>query len=390
MIKGESVESLPTPPWEWQQADLQALIDNEIAEDLHTEYKESRLLAREPQSTKDACVGTLTKAVSAFNNSDGGVIVIGMRERRKDNKNCPESFDGGVCESDFSKTWLVQIINSNISPSIPDLRINFVKLAGEQEGMVACVIYVPKGTRAVQAKDLLYYQRVEDQALPMRDFQIRDVNNRSLGPDLMMSFVIPPGQSNQLTVSNGKDKTNPFRIAVVASNLSDTLAELALFRIILPDRLEPSKPEWFDEIDINPLIRLQYKGREIEAYSKIYSRYYRAPESPPIFKELQPTVVGLFDMTFRAQYQNIPHFEPLLWVAESPKMEPRCSGNILITDGRFVELTVDQEAQITLDGMEPLDYWRQSANIKIPNKPNPEFGGFSSQQRDRGSTCIPK
>ncbi|TET13511.1 MAG: ATP-binding protein [Dehalococcoidia bacterium] len=373
LTNGESVESLPNPPWEWQQADLQALIDNEIAEDLHIEYKESRLLAREPQSAKDACVGTLTKTVSAFNNSDSGVLVIGMQERRKDNKNCPESFDEGVYESDFSKTWLVQIINSNISPSIPDLRVNLVKLAGKQEGKVACVIYVPKGTRAVQAKDLLYYQRVEDQSLPMRDFQIRDVNNRSLGPDLRMFFIIPSGQSNQLTVSNERDKTNPFRIAVVASNLSDTLAELALFRIILPDRLDPSKPEGFDEIDINPRIHLQYKGREIDAYSKIYSRYYRAPESPPIFKELQPTVVGLLDITFRAQYQTIPHFEPLLWVAESPKMEPRCGGNILITDGKHVELTVDQEARITLDGMEPLDYWRQPANIKIPDKPEPRI-----------------
>lgn len=364
----ERVWSLPNPPWEWQQADLQALIDDEIAEDLHIEYKESRLLAREPQSAKDACVKTLTKTVSAFNNSDGGVIVIGMRERRKGNRNCPESFDEGVSESDFSKTWLVQIINSNISPSIPDLRVNLVKLKGEQEGRVACVIHVPKGTRAVQAKDLRYYQRVEDQSLPMRDFQIRDVNNRSLGPDLRMSFIIPPGQGNQLTVRDRQDKTNPFSIAIVAWNLSDTLAELALFRIILPELLAPSKPKGFDEIGISPRIHLQYKGRETEAYSKIYSRYYRVPESPPIFKELQPTVIGLFEITFRALYENIPHFEPLLWIAESPNMEPRCGGNIVTIQGKFIELNIDQEARITLDDMEPLDYWRQPANIQIPDE----------------------
>lgn len=185
--KEQGAESLLNHPWEWRLEHLQALVDNKAAEDLHIEYKESRLLAK-----KDNCVGELTKTVSAFNNSDGGVIVIGMRERREGKKRYPGGFDEGVCESDFNKTWLVQIINSNINPSIPDLRVNLVKLAGEQEGRVVCVIYVPKGTTAVQAKDLRYYLRVEDQSVPMRDFHIRDVNNRSLGPDLRMSFIIPP------------------------------------------------------------------------------------------------------------------------------------------------------------------------------------------------------
>lgn len=359
MTKGERVWLLPNPPWEWQEENLRELISNEIAEDLHIEYKESRLLAREPQSAKNDCVEKLTKTVSAFNNSDGGVIAIGMKARRKDNRNCPEDFDDGFTESDFSKTWLVQVINSNISPSIPDLRVNLVKLTGNREGKVACVICVPKGTRAVQAKDLRYYQRVEDQSLPMRDFQVRDVNNRSLGPDLRMSFIIPPGESNQLTVSNGKDKTNPFRIALVVSNLSDTVAEVAFFTIVLPERLSTSSPREFDEININPKISLLYKGRESYDYSKVYSRnYYRTPESPPIFKRLQLTGVGFLHVTLRAQYERIPHFEPLFWIAESPKMEPRCGGSVLIVNHNSFDLVDDAEARITLDDMEPLDYWR--------------------------------
>lgn len=367
MTKGESVWPLPNPPWEWQEENLKELISNEIAEDLHIEYKESRLLAREPQSAKDDCIEKLTKTVSSFNNSDGGVIVIGMKARREDNRNCPEDFDDGFTESDFSKTWLVQVINSNISPSIPDLRVNLVKLTGEREGKVAFVIYVPKGTRAVQAKDLRYYQRVEDQSLPMRDFQVRDVNNRSLGPDLRMSFIIPPGESNQLTVSNGKDKTNPFYIALVVSNLSDTVVELASFTIVLPERLGTSPPRGFDEINIKPKISLHYKRRESHDYSKVYSRsYYRTPESPPIFKRLQPTEVGVLDITLRAQYEHIPHFEPLFWIAESPKMEPRCGGSVLTSDDKFFDLADDAEARITLDDMEPLDYWRRAINISPP------------------------
>ena len=159
---GESVGPLPKPPSEWEQVDVQELVDNKIPEDLHIEYKDSRLLAKTPQSAKDDCIRKLTKTVSAFNNADGGVIVIGIEEIKEGGKNYPRGFDGGTDESQFGKTWVVQIINSNISPSIPDLRVHPVKLSGEHEDKVVYVINVPKGTRAVQAKDLLYYQRIED------------------------------------------------------------------------------------------------------------------------------------------------------------------------------------------------------------------------------------
>lgn len=359
-MKREGIWPLPRPPWEWKEEDLLELITNEIAEDLHIEYKESRLLARDPQSAKDDCVEKITKTVSAFNNSDGGVIAIGVKERPKDNRSCPEDLDDGFTESDFSKTWLVQVINSNISPSIPDLRVNLIKLTGNRERKIACVIYVPKGTRAVQAKDSRYYQRVEDQSLPMKDFQVRDVNNRSLGPDLRMSFIIPPGETNQLTVTNGKDRTNPFRIAVVVSNLSDAVADLASFTIMLPERLGASPPKDFDKVNINPEILLRYRGRESRAYCRVYSRdYYPTPASPPIFKRLRLTGIGFLHITVRAQYEQIPHFEPLYWIAESPRMEPRCGSTVLIVDHNSFDLVDDSEARITLDGMEPLDYWRR-------------------------------
>lgn len=355
----ESIGSLPKPPWEWEQVDLQELVDNNISEDLHIEYKDSRLLAKTPQSAKDDCIRKLTKAVSAFNNADGGVIVIGVEEIEEENKNYPQGLDGGTDESQFGKTWLVQIINSNISPSIPDMRVKSVKLSGEFEGKVAYVVWVPKGTRAVQAKDLLYYQRIEDQSLPMRDFQIQDVNNRSTGPDLRLSFVIPQGQGNNLTRAGGTDNTTPFRIAVVANNLSDTLADHALFTIMIPDRLTPTEPTRFNKVNLHPKIDLHYKGRDTSAYCQVFSKHYGTPDYPPIFRQLHPTEVGILAITFRATYQTLPHYEPLIWIAEAPRMQPKWGANIIITDGDTVELPVDPEAAITLDDVEPLDYWKK-------------------------------
>ena len=91
----ESIVPLSRPPWEWEQPDLQALVDNNIPEDLHLEYKASRLLAKTPQATKDDCIRKLTKEVSAFNNADGGAIVIGIEEKQEDNRNYPQGIDGG-------------------------------------------------------------------------------------------------------------------------------------------------------------------------------------------------------------------------------------------------------------------------------------------------------
>lgn len=354
----ESIVPLPKPPWEWEQLDLQGLVDNNIPEDLHIEYKVSRLLAKTPQSAKDDCIRKLTKAVSAFNNADGGVIVIGIEEIEEENKNYPRGLDGGTNKSQFGKTWLVQIINTNISPSIPDIRVKSVKLNGESEGKVAYVIWVPKGTRAVQANDLLYYQRIEDQSVPMRDFQIQDVNNRSIGPDLRLSFVIPQGQDDILTPAGETGNTTPFRIAVVANNLSDTLAYHALFTIIIPARLAPTEPTRFNKVLLRPRINLHYKGRDISADCKVFSKYHGTPDYPPIFRQLHSTEVGFLNITFKAKYEQLPHYEPLIWIAEAPRMQPKSGASIIVTDGHTIELQVDSEAVIPLDNVEPLDYWK--------------------------------
>jgi hypothetical protein len=357
----EGIVSLPIPPWEWEQLDLQTLVDNRIPEDLHTEYKTSSLLAKTPQSRKDNCIRQLTKEVSSFNNADGGVIVIGVEETEEENRNYPQCLDGGTDESEFGKTWLVQIINSNISPSIPDMRVKPVKINNESEGRVAYVIWVPKGTRAVQAKDFLYYQRIEDQSVPMKDFQIQDVNNRSTGPDLRLSFVVPQGQDNILTAAGQKADTAPFPISVVANNLSDALAYHALFTIIIPDRLARHEPNHFRKVLLRPRMCLRYEGRVTSADCKVFQKYHGTPHDDPVFRQLHSSEVGSLVLTFRAQYEQLPHYEPLVWIAEAPRMQPKSGASIIKIDRHTVEMLVDATAVVTLNDLEPLDYWRSQA-----------------------------
>src|SRR5687767_4577739 len=55
---------------DWTEADLQQLIDNDVQESLHLDYKRSAALGR-----TDPCRNELSKDVAAFANSDGGMIV---------------------------------------------------------------------------------------------------------------------------------------------------------------------------------------------------------------------------------------------------------------------------------------------------------------------------
>ena len=216
---------LSKEPWEFAEEDLQQLINLQIPEGLHIDYKSSSLL-----NDKDNTINTLTKEISAFNNAEGGTIVIGIEESNEGPQTLPFRIDSSVNGSPRTVTWLTQIIQDNLSPSIPELRVIVVPLNSDTEGRTAFVLWVPKGKRAIQAKDGKYYQRREDQSVPMKDFQIRDVNNRMDGPDLRLEPTLPSDRR----LTRFTDGQNKLDIGLSARNSSDALAQYATFRVVVP------------------------------------------------------------------------------------------------------------------------------------------------------------
>jgi hypothetical protein len=134
------------------------------------EFKDSRLLDQD----KDRVVKQLTEDVSAFANTEGGIIVIGIREGKHGKKSIAVEIDEGVDPARVPQEWLEQIISSNISPPIPGLAVRPVPLSGARAGRVAYVVYVPRGNTAYQARhSLLYYGRMGSAAVPLHDNVIR-------------------------------------------------------------------------------------------------------------------------------------------------------------------------------------------------------------------------
>lgn len=168
----------------WDEKYLQKLIDDEIEENLNLEYKSADSLGKSDGKKKE-----ISKDVSAFANSDGGVIIYGIKEYdEKTKRHLPEKVDS-IDRTNFSKEWLEQIINSNIHPRIPNLIIKSINLSAESNRVVYAV-EISKGNTAHQANDKRYYKRYNFESVPMDDYEIKDILNRTQFPLLEIEFKI--------------------------------------------------------------------------------------------------------------------------------------------------------------------------------------------------------
>ncbi len=162
---------------------------NKIPEDIHLEYKSGMAI-------DFSKVVEMSKDVSAFANSDGGVLIYGVQEDKL--THLPVSIDG-VDSKKYSHEWLENVIKSNITPIIPDLEIKPIKIKGSN--LVIYSIFVPKSYRAPhQAKDKKYYKRYNFKSEAMENYEIDDIRSRlqtipslvniSAKVESMMAFLI--------------------------------------------------------------------------------------------------------------------------------------------------------------------------------------------------------
>lgn len=164
----------------WDQLRLQAYIDNFIEESLTLEYKAADALERTDRKREQ-----ITKDVSAIANSDGGILIYGLKEYGNDErKHLPEKIDP-IDRTQFSKETLEQVIN-NIRPHIPGLVIYPVVLNSSNE--VAYIVDIPRSNTAHQATDHRYYKRHNFISVPMEDYEVRDTMNRAITPDASIEF----------------------------------------------------------------------------------------------------------------------------------------------------------------------------------------------------------
>ncbi|MBQ3677449.1 MAG: ATP-binding protein, partial [Bacteroidales bacterium] len=148
--------------------DIQKLIDNEIEESIHLEFKSAGALGK-----WDSKKTEMTKDVAAFANSDGGIIVYGLSECN--HKASALSFVDGTI---FTKEWIEQVLNSGIQQKINGLQIFPIRNNGNIEQSIY-VVKIPKSFNTPHmSKDRKFYRRYNFEAVPMEEYEIRELYNR--------------------------------------------------------------------------------------------------------------------------------------------------------------------------------------------------------------------
>lgn len=167
---------------EWTERDLQSLVGQ--PESSRLEFKSGKLVAE-----RSNLIQTLSKEVSAFANSEGGVIVLGLSERTEGKSKVADVVDGYPAGT-FAPEWLQQVIESNVSPFLPGIRLRTIRLS-ERQDHVCTAISVPAGSTAYQASDCRYYGRSEHSVMPLPDHEVRLRMQRGRAPRAEMVVLEP-------------------------------------------------------------------------------------------------------------------------------------------------------------------------------------------------------
>lgn len=161
------------PASEWDENYLIELIRVSEQESLKLDYKASAALGKQDKEKNE-----ISKDVSAFANSAGGLLVYGMLE----DKHVPTKIDVGVDRNIITKEWLESVIKSRIQPEVGGVVIKQIGLTTGVPEMVAYVVEVSQATSRAphQAFDHKYYKRHNFESTPMEDYEVRDLMRRSI------------------------------------------------------------------------------------------------------------------------------------------------------------------------------------------------------------------
>lgn len=175
------------------EKDILDLIENEIEESIYLDFKAGDALGKSDNKRKE-----ISKDVSAFANSDGGVIIYGLNE--KNHKAHSLSYING---NEFTKEWLEQIISSSVQRKISDLKIVPIRFENNIEKTVY-IVKIPKSFETPHmCKDNRFYRRYNFESVQMEEYEIRELYNRKSTAKLQVEpFDYGKKVENENTIIN--------------------------------------------------------------------------------------------------------------------------------------------------------------------------------------------
>ena len=163
--------------------DVNALIVAGVEESTTLEYKS------EIDISNAKWKGEMAKDVSAMANANGGIIIYGVKEFDEEDRRHIPSHITPLDTTKVSKETIAQVISTNITPKIKGLEISCFVVDKAKPNEVIYIVTIPQSHTAHQnLKTKRYYKRYSTIVNPMEDYEIRDIMNRNIHPDITLDF----------------------------------------------------------------------------------------------------------------------------------------------------------------------------------------------------------
>lgn len=286
------------------EADLLTMQVDGEAEGPYLEYKSGRLF----ESKNEKIFETLSKEITAFGNSAGGVIIIGVEE---DSNRCISEIKP-IFDETKTDSWIENGLLTRINPPI-SLNINTLDVRGGK----IFVIDVPASHAAPhQAGDRKYYARRLYRVDPLLAFEINDIRRRTIENPLRvsMSLSFSEGLINFTIRNEGFVPVFDISINVdgidnseIASQWSPPLGRpySEPFRVLYPESEHHFLGSGYDffqkKLTDSFVVNLTFTDSEGVAHKKIYQHYLKDYEgtqtqrtnSEKIMKGIETQLTGV-------------------------------------------------------------------------------------------------
>jgi hypothetical protein len=174
---------------------IESFVAEKRAEDLHLEFKQKHDATK--GSTADTDKGRLSKAMSAFANSDGGLIVWGVEARGTSDPEVPDVAVAlaPIKNIDAFHSQLNELISYAINSKLPARNVKVPRRTDASQGYV--VTYIPPGEVPPYRAEFpsnckQYFKRSGSRSYPMEPFDIRDLISRGRYPKIIIRAELVP------------------------------------------------------------------------------------------------------------------------------------------------------------------------------------------------------
>lgn len=148
--------------------DIQELVDNKVIEDIRFDYKEKFSFGA--SEDKGDCK-ELVKDISAFANADGGLIIVGVKEKKH------QLVGIKINDEDGLRRRIIDTVKNNTDPSFTGIRMRTISVDNEK---VIFLIKIEKNSLTVPIRNTVdnkVYLRTDNKISEMDMVMIREYGN---------------------------------------------------------------------------------------------------------------------------------------------------------------------------------------------------------------------